>query len=113
MSGVGAQIVVRELRKLYGSVEVSNDDEAVDITTTAWWKKMEATSHPGTVLWTYRDNAGPTLQVGTGGQTAVLRYIRDRGSFAQVAETVSVLGQLGANSEPLLRLAVSRLHLAP
>lgn len=62
MSGVGAKIVVRELRKLYPSVKVSNDDEAVDITTTMWWKKMEATSHPGTVLWTYRDNAGLTLE---------------------------------------------------
>ena len=62
MSGVGARIVVRALRKLYGSVEVSNDDEAVDIATTAWWKKMEATLHPGTVLWTYRDNAGLTLE---------------------------------------------------
>jgi antitoxin component HigA of HigAB toxin-antitoxin module len=62
MSGVGVQIVVRALRKLYDSVEVSNDDEAVDITTTAWWKKMEAKSHAGTRLWAYRDNAGLTLE---------------------------------------------------
>ena len=62
MSGVGAKIVVRELRKLYPSVKVSNDAEAVDITSTAWWKKMEATSHIGTVLWTYRDNAEMTLE---------------------------------------------------
>jgi ribosome-binding protein aMBF1 (putative translation factor) len=62
MSGVGAKIVVRELRKLYPSVTVSNDEEAADITSTAWWKKMEATSHFGTVLWTYRDNAGLTLE---------------------------------------------------
>jgi antitoxin component HigA of HigAB toxin-antitoxin module len=61
MSGVGAKIVVRALRKLYPSMRVSDDDEAVDITTTAWWKKMEARSHGGTVLWTYRDNAGLTL----------------------------------------------------
>jgi antitoxin component HigA of HigAB toxin-antitoxin module len=61
MTGVGAQIVVRALRKLYDSVEVSREDEAVDITTTDWWKKMESTAHPGTVLWTYRDNAGLTL----------------------------------------------------
>ena len=62
MSGVGAKIVVRELRKLYPSVTVSNDAEAVDITSTSWWKKMEATSHIGIALWTYRDNAGLTLE---------------------------------------------------
>jgi antitoxin component HigA of HigAB toxin-antitoxin module len=62
MTGIGAQIVVRELRKLYDSVEVSHEDEAVDITTTAWWKEMEAKSHPGMVLWTHRDNAGLTLE---------------------------------------------------
>ncbi len=62
MNGIGAQIVVRELRKLYDSVEVSTDDEAVKITSTAWWKKMQAKSHAGTVLWTYRDNAGLTLE---------------------------------------------------
>ena len=61
VTGVGAQLVVRCLRKIYDSVEVSHEDEAVDITTTEWWKKMEATSHAGTVLWTYRDNAGLTL----------------------------------------------------
>ena len=62
MSGVGAQTVVKALRKLYGSVQVTNDDETVDITSTAWWKKMQAKSHTGTVLWTYRDNAGLTLE---------------------------------------------------
>ena len=62
ITGVGTQIVVRALRKLYDSVEVSREDKAVDITTTDWWQKMEATSHAGTVLWTYRDNAGITLE---------------------------------------------------
>ncbi len=62
LTGVGAQIVVRCLRRIYDSVEVSNEDEAVDITTTDWWKKMQAKSHAGTVLWTYRDNAGLTLE---------------------------------------------------
>jgi antitoxin component HigA of HigAB toxin-antitoxin module len=61
LSGVGVRIVVRELRKLFGSVTVTHEDEAVDITATAWWKKMETTSHRGTVLWTHRDNAGMTL----------------------------------------------------
>ena len=50
MSGVGAKVVVKALRKLYGSVQVSNEDKAVDITTTAWWKKVEATSNPGQCL---------------------------------------------------------------
>ena len=62
MSGVGVNIVVRELRNLYPSVKVSNDEEAVDITSTAWWEKMEGASHVGSVLWTYRDNAGLTLE---------------------------------------------------
>ena len=53
--------MLRALRKLYDSVEVSHEDEAVDITTTDWWKRMEAVSQAGTVLWTYRDNAGLTL----------------------------------------------------
>jgi ribosome-binding protein aMBF1 (putative translation factor) len=61
VTGVGAQIVVRCLRRIYDSVQVSHEDEAVDITTTAWWKKMQAVSHNGTVLWAYRDNAGLTL----------------------------------------------------
>lgn len=62
MSGIGAKVVVKALRKLYGSVQVSNEDKAIDITTTTWWKKMETTSNPGSVLWTYRDNAGLTLE---------------------------------------------------
>ena len=61
MSGVGIKPVVEALRKVYGSVEVSHEDESVDITTTPWWKDMEATSHAGTVVWAYRDNAGLTL----------------------------------------------------
>jgi plasmid maintenance system antidote protein VapI len=61
LNGRGAQIVVRMLRKQFGDVKVSHEDEAVDITTTEWWKRMEATSHAGTVLWTYRDNAALTL----------------------------------------------------
>ena len=62
LTGVGAQTVVKALRQIYDSVEVSRDDEAVDVTSTDWWKKMEASSHTGTVLWTYRDNAGLTLE---------------------------------------------------
>jgi len=62
VTGVGVQTVVKALRKLYDGVEVSRDDEAVDITTTDWWKETEATSHTGDVLWTYRDNAGLTLE---------------------------------------------------
>jgi DNA-binding XRE family transcriptional regulator len=42
VTGVGAQTVVKALRQLYEGVEVSRDDEAVDITTTAWWKETDA-----------------------------------------------------------------------
>jgi hypothetical protein len=61
VTGVGAQIVVQCLRKIYDSVQVSHEDEAVDITTTGWWKKMQAEPHSGTALWAYRDNARLTL----------------------------------------------------
>ena len=61
VTGVGAQIVVKCLRKVYDSVEVSHEDESVDITTAGWWKKMQAVSNNGTVLWAYRDHAGLTL----------------------------------------------------
>lgn len=61
ISGQGAKTVVKALRQIYDSVEVSDDDATVDITTTSWWKKMEAITHPGMAVWTYRDNAGLTL----------------------------------------------------
>jgi hypothetical protein len=61
LSGRGAQIVVRMLRKQFADVKVSHDDEAVDVVTTDWWKEREASLHAGTVLWTYRDNAALTL----------------------------------------------------
>ena len=61
VTGVGVQKVIMALRKLYDGVEISREDEAVDITTTNWWKESEATAHAGDVLWTYRDNAGLTL----------------------------------------------------
>jgi hypothetical protein len=61
LNGTGAQIVVRVLREQFKDVRVTHGDEAVDITTTAWWKKMEASSHKGHTLWTYRDNAGLSL----------------------------------------------------
>jgi predicted transcriptional regulator len=60
--GTGVKLLIRDLRKIYPALKVSHVDEAVDITTTAWWKKMESSSHPGMVLWTYRDNAGLTLE---------------------------------------------------
>jgi DNA-binding XRE family transcriptional regulator len=62
VTGVGARLVVNCLRQMYEHVEVSNEDEVVDITTTSWWKKMQGNAHAGTVLWTYRDNAGLTLE---------------------------------------------------
>ena len=62
VTGAGVPAVVRALRKMFDSVQVSREDETVDITTTDWWKKMEATSHAGDALWTYRDNAGLTLE---------------------------------------------------
>lgn len=60
VTGIGAREVVKALRKLY-DVEVSHDDETVDFTTTKWWNRMKTAAHPGTVLWTYRDNAGISL----------------------------------------------------
>ncbi len=62
ISGQGAKTVVKALRQIYDSVEVTDDDATVDITTTSWWKKMEAITHPGMAVWTYRDNAGLTLE---------------------------------------------------
>ncbi|HEY9594590.1 MAG TPA: helix-turn-helix transcriptional regulator [Spirochaetia bacterium] len=62
ISGQGAKAVVKALRQIYDSVEVTDDDATVDVTTTSWWKKMEAIAHPGMALWTYRDNAGLTLE---------------------------------------------------
>jgi len=61
VNGIGAALVIRQLRKLYPSARVIAEEKAVDITSTRWWKKMESTSHAGTVLWTYRDNANLTL----------------------------------------------------
>ena len=61
VNGVGTRLVIKQLRKLYPSAEITSEDESVDITTTDWWKKMDKTWHPGKVLWTYRDNAGMTL----------------------------------------------------
>lgn len=62
ISGQGAKTVVKALRRIYDSVEVTDDDATVDITTTAWWKKMDASTHPGRAVWAYRDNAGFTLE---------------------------------------------------
>ena len=62
VNGVGEKLVIRGLRKLYPSAEIIPEDDSVDITTTNWWKKMKSTSHKGKILWTYRDNAGLTLQ---------------------------------------------------
>ncbi|MGO9409405.1 MAG: helix-turn-helix domain-containing protein [Spirochaetia bacterium] len=61
VNGIGAALVIREILAKYPKAEVTTEDEAVDITTTDWWKKMQSTSHTGTVLRTYRDNAGLTL----------------------------------------------------
>ena len=54
VTGVGTREVVKALRKLY-------EVEVVDITTTEWWARSEATAHSGDALWTYRDNAKLTL----------------------------------------------------
>jgi hypothetical protein len=62
VNGRGAQIVVRLLRKEFGAVTVTQEDDSLDVTSSDWWKKMQASSHAGTVLWTYRDNAGLTLE---------------------------------------------------
>jgi ribosome-binding protein aMBF1 (putative translation factor) len=62
VNGVGAALLIRQIQKLYPSAHVTPEKETVDITTTDWWKKMELSSHTGTVLWSYRDNAGLTLE---------------------------------------------------
>jgi DNA-binding XRE family transcriptional regulator len=62
VNGIGAALVIREIRKRYPSAEVTPEEEAVDITTTDWWKKRQSIAHAGTILWTYRDNAGLTLE---------------------------------------------------
>jgi len=61
VNGIGAALVIRDILAKYPKAEVTPDDEAVDVTTTDWWKKMASTSHMGTVLRTYRSNAGLTL----------------------------------------------------
>ena len=62
ITGVGVRLVEKALRQAYGDVQIYTNDAAVDITTTEWWKKRQAIAHPGEALWTYRDNAGLTLE---------------------------------------------------
>jgi hypothetical protein len=61
ITGKGAELVKEAIEMAYGTIEVSADS-AIDITRTAWWKRAEKNSHPGQVLWTYRDNAALTLE---------------------------------------------------
>jgi hypothetical protein len=56
VGGTEAKTVMKALRKLYDSVEGTEDEqEPVDITTADWWKEIEAVSRAGTVLGRYCD----------------------------------------------------------
>lgn len=62
INGIGEKLLIKGIRKLYPSAKITPEDNSVDITTTDWWKKRNSTSHAGTMLWAYRDNAGLTVE---------------------------------------------------
>jgi len=61
ITGQGVELVKEAIQMVYGTAEVVAE-KAIDIRKTAWWEKGEKSAHPGQVLWTYRDNAGLTLE---------------------------------------------------
>lgn len=63
ISGKGEQLVLESLRKIYSDVEVSEDDQVVDIEQTEWYQSTAAVLHAGDILATYRDNADLTLDL--------------------------------------------------
>ena len=61
VSGLGTELVIDTLRRTYGQVDVSDDDEAVPIRDTDWYKSTKAALSQGDLLATYRENSGLTL----------------------------------------------------
>jgi DNA-binding XRE family transcriptional regulator len=61
VSGLGTQFVIETLRKAYGDVVVTDDDEAVPVESVEWLLELKQSRTQGDVLWVYRDNAGLTL----------------------------------------------------
>ena len=61
VSGQGAELVVESLRKTFGQIDVSDDDEAVPIQDSDWYKSMKAGISQADILSTYRENSGLTL----------------------------------------------------
>ena len=62
VSGLGTQFVIETLRKTYGEIEVSDDDEAVSVDSVDWLNDLRTSRTAGEVLWCYRDNAGLTIE---------------------------------------------------
>jgi DNA-binding XRE family transcriptional regulator len=51
--------VLAALKKEFGNdLEINDDDELVDITTTDWYKEMQEKRTPGSALKAYRSNRG-------------------------------------------------------
>ena len=63
LTGQGTALVIESLRKTYGQVEVSDDDEAVPVESTDWYKSISQQVTQADLLFSYRDNAGMTLDV--------------------------------------------------
>ena len=66
LSGTGVSRIIDAVQLVYPNIriiedEADDDDESVDITTTDWYKKMQADHHPGDTIHTYRTNRGWTL----------------------------------------------------
>jgi DNA-binding Xre family transcriptional regulator len=62
VSGSGVELVIETLRKTFGEIEISDEDEAVPVDSVEWLNQLRASRTSGDVLWCYRDNAGLTLE---------------------------------------------------
>jgi DNA-binding XRE family transcriptional regulator len=87
--------IMSALKKEFGNkLEINDDDELVDITTTEWYKEMQANRTPGDAINTYRYNRKLT-QAALGDLTGVsARYISDmengrRGISKEMAKKLS------------------------
>ncbi|MBN1648380.1 MAG: helix-turn-helix transcriptional regulator [Spirochaetales bacterium] len=61
ISGEGEQLVLDSLRKTYSDLEVTDEDKAVDIEKTSWYRITTEALTVGEILATYRGNADITL----------------------------------------------------
>ena len=61
INGEGVDEVINILKTNLPKIQVSDEDEYVNIADTEFWKESEKHMTPGKALWVYRDNAGLTL----------------------------------------------------